>query len=102
MFVWGVLNRGIPESVRFFIGDLPMYIFLCRLIPSSNYSEHLTVQSPFSLKKCHISSRLHMWFLKINCLIIFFFFQFDLWDEHLSSRLTSGLISFPYDSIFDE
>ena len=33
MFVWGVLKRGIPESVRFCIGDLPMYIFLCRLIP---------------------------------------------------------------------
>ena len=34
MFVWGVLKRGIPESVRFCIGDLPMYIFLCRLIPT--------------------------------------------------------------------
>ena len=37
MFVWGVLKRGIPESVRFCIGDLPMYIFLCRLIPK-NYT----------------------------------------------------------------
>ena len=27
MFVWGVLKRGIPESVWFCIGDLPMYIF---------------------------------------------------------------------------
>ena len=34
MFVWGVLKRGIPESVRFCIGDLPMYIFF---IPTHPY-----------------------------------------------------------------
>ena len=28
MFGWGVLKRGIPELVRFCIGDLPMYTFL--------------------------------------------------------------------------
>ena len=34
MFVLGVLKHGIPESVRFCIGDLPMYIFLYRPIPN--------------------------------------------------------------------
>ena len=34
MFVWGLLKRGIPESVRFCIGDLPMYIFF---IPTHPY-----------------------------------------------------------------
>ena len=28
MFVWGVLKRGVPELVRFCIGDLPMYTFM--------------------------------------------------------------------------
>ena len=28
MFGWGVLKLGIPESVRFRIGDLQMYTFL--------------------------------------------------------------------------
>ena len=27
MFGWDVLKRGVPESVRFYIGDLPIYIF---------------------------------------------------------------------------
>ena len=27
MFVWGVLKLGVPNSVRFCMGDLPMYIF---------------------------------------------------------------------------
>ena len=27
MFGWDVLKREVPESVRFCIGDLPMYIF---------------------------------------------------------------------------
>ena len=34
MFDWGVLKRGVPESVRFCIGDLPMYTFL---IPTHPY-----------------------------------------------------------------
>ena len=34
MFVWGVLKRGVPESVRFCIDDLPMYIFF---IPTHPY-----------------------------------------------------------------
>ena len=37
MFVWAVLKRGIPESVQFCIGDLPMYIILYRPIPSIKY-----------------------------------------------------------------
>ena len=28
MFGWGVLKHGVPKSVQFCIGDLPMYIFL--------------------------------------------------------------------------
>ena len=36
MFDWGVLKRGVPESVRFCIGDLPMYTFL---IPTHPYLE---------------------------------------------------------------
>ena len=28
MFGWGVLKRGVQESVRFCTGDLPMYTFL--------------------------------------------------------------------------
>ena len=28
MFDWGALKRGVPESVRFCIDDLPMYTFL--------------------------------------------------------------------------
>ena len=38
MFLWGVLKRRIPESVRFCIGDLPMYIFLYRPIPNFTVS----------------------------------------------------------------
>ena len=34
MFVWDELKRGVPESVRFCIGDLPMYIFF---IPTHLY-----------------------------------------------------------------
>ena len=36
MFDWGVLKRGVPESVRFCIGDLPMYTFL---VPTHPYSK---------------------------------------------------------------
>ena len=35
MFVWGELKREVPNSVRFCIGDLPMYIFF---IPTHPYS----------------------------------------------------------------
>ena len=34
MFVWGVLKRGVPNSVRFCIGDLLIYIFF---IPTHPY-----------------------------------------------------------------
>ena len=34
MFVWDVLNHSVPESVRFCIGDLPVYIFF---IPTHPY-----------------------------------------------------------------
>ena len=34
MFVWGELKLGVPNSVWFCIGDLPMYIFL---IPTHPY-----------------------------------------------------------------
>ena len=34
MFGWSVLKRGIPESVQFCIGDLPMYTFL---VPTHPY-----------------------------------------------------------------
>ena len=27
MFVWGELKRRVPNSVRFCIGDIPIYIF---------------------------------------------------------------------------
>ena len=33
MFDWGVRKRGVPESVWFCIGDLPMYIFLIPTYP---------------------------------------------------------------------
>ena len=33
MFDWGVLKRGVPESVQFCIGDLPMYTFLVPTLP---------------------------------------------------------------------
>ena len=34
MFGWGVLKHGVLESVRFCMGDLPMYTFL---IPTHPY-----------------------------------------------------------------
>ena len=34
MFDWGVLKRGVPESVRFCFGDIPMYTFL---VPTHPY-----------------------------------------------------------------
>ena len=40
MFDWGVLKRGVPESVRFCIGDIPMYTFL---VPTHPYSNHMHV-----------------------------------------------------------
>ena len=52
MFVWGVLKRGIPESVRFCIDDLPMYIFF---IPTHPY-----------LKPCITSTSLVNTLLKEN------------------------------------
>ena len=42
MFVWGELKRGVPNSVRFCIGDLPMYIFL---IPTHPYLKHKPLAS---------------------------------------------------------
>ena len=47
MFVRGLLKRGIPESVRFWIGDLSMYIFF---IPTHPYycasMGHLPAKAP--------------------------------------------------------
>ena len=37
MFDWGVLKRGVPESVRFCIGNLPMYTFLVPTHPYLKY-----------------------------------------------------------------
>ena len=34
MFDWGELKRGVPNSVRFCIGDIPMFIFF---IPTHPY-----------------------------------------------------------------
>ena len=34
MFDWGILKRGVPKSVRFCIGDLPMFTFF---IPTHPY-----------------------------------------------------------------
>ena len=34
MFVWGELKRGVPNSVWFCIGDIPIYIFF---IPTHPY-----------------------------------------------------------------
>ena len=50
MFVWGVLKRGIPESVRFCIGDLLMYIFLYRPIPNKEKQRTKMVKKTFDPK----------------------------------------------------
>ena len=36
MFDWGALKFGVLESVRFCIGDIPMYTFL---VPTHPYSQ---------------------------------------------------------------
>ena len=36
MFDWGVLKRGVPESVRLCICDIPMYTFLVPTHPYFN------------------------------------------------------------------
>ena len=53
MFVWGVLKHGVPKSVRFCIGDLPMYIFFIPTHPQylqvifMNYGSQEQVTSSF-------------------------------------------------------
>ena len=44
MFDWDVLKHRIPESVQFYIGDLPMYIFL---IPTHPYIRLLYKNTPY-------------------------------------------------------
>ena len=44
MFVWGLLKRGIPESVRFCIGDLPMYIFFIPTHPYMLYNQYCPIK----------------------------------------------------------
>ena len=46
MFDWGVLKRGVPESVRFCIGDLPMYTFLIPTHPYYQVSTSYILQFP--------------------------------------------------------
>ena len=46
MFGWGVLKRGVPESVRFCIGDIPMYTFL---VPTHPYCKCNSFQATTDL-----------------------------------------------------
>ena len=53
MFGWGVLKHGIPESVRFCIGDLLMYIFWYQPIPSKdNVLADLLSRWQYTVEKC--------------------------------------------------
>ena len=45
MFDWGVLKRGVPNSVRFCIGDLQMYIFFIPTHPWAVECTHLVASS---------------------------------------------------------
>ena len=60
MFVWGVLKRGIPESVRFCIGDLPMYIFFIPTHPKWKLTR-MRVDHVKDLWICHGSATDLLW-----------------------------------------
>ena len=44
--MFGVLKCGVPESARFYIGDLPMYTFLVQTHPFIECDKIVVTLSP--------------------------------------------------------